>query len=86
MIQKIMIEMEPADDFQPLFSLSVNANLIAKGVTVSQAYYLVGEVLGRIGLPERAETATFDADSDAADGGAGESVSLPEMEAEGLEE
>jgi hypothetical protein len=81
MIQKIMIEMESADDFQPLFRLSVNANLIAKGVTASQAYYLVGEVLGRIGLPERAEAATFDADGDAE-----ESVSLPEMEAEGLEE
>jgi hypothetical protein len=37
-------------------------NIIATGVTVAQAYYLDGEVLGRIALPECAETVTFDAD------------------------
>jgi hypothetical protein len=52
MIRQIVIEAEPPGDAQSMFRLSIDANLIAKGVTVSQAYYLVGEVLGRIGLPE----------------------------------
>jgi hypothetical protein len=56
-----------------MFRLSIDANLIAKGVTVSQAYYLVGEVLGRIGLPEHAEEVTFNAN-----GGACESVRVAE--------
>jgi hypothetical protein len=75
MIRHIVIEAEPPDDAQSMFRLSINANLIAKGVTVAQAYYLVGEVLGRIGPPERAETVMFDGDG-------AESVRVPEAEAE----
>jgi hypothetical protein len=45
-----------------MFRLSIDANLIAKGVTMAQAYYLVGEVLGRLGLPEHAESVAFDTD------------------------
>jgi hypothetical protein len=44
------------------FVCSIDANLIAKGVTVAQAYYLVGEVLGQFLLPEHAESVAFDAD------------------------
>jgi hypothetical protein len=62
MIRQIVIEAEPADDSQPVFRLSINTNLIAKGVTMAQAYYLVGEVLGRLGLPEHAESVAFDTD------------------------
>ena len=62
MIRQIVNEAEPPDDAQSMFRLSINANLIAKGVTAAQAYYLVGEVLRRIGLPEHAETVMFDAD------------------------
>jgi hypothetical protein len=62
MIRQIVIEAEPADDSQPVFRLSINANLIAKGVTVAQAHYLVGEVLGRSAIPEHAEMLTFNAD------------------------
>jgi hypothetical protein len=69
MIRQIVIEAEPAGDSQPVFRLTINSNLIAKGVTAGQAYYLVGEVLGRIGLPEHTEAVTFDAD-----GGERESV------------
>ena len=29
---------------------------------MAQAYYLVGEVLGRLGLPEHAEPVAFDTD------------------------
>ena len=64
MIRQIVIEAELPDDAQSMFSLSINANLIAKGVTAAQAYYLVGEVLGGIGPPEDAETVTFEADGD----------------------
>ena len=49
MIRQIVNEAEPPDDAQSMFRLSINANLIAKGVTAAQAYYLVGEVLRRIG-------------------------------------
>ena len=77
MIRQIVAE--PPDDAQSMFRLSIDANLIAKGVTVSQAYYLVGEVLGRIGLPEHAETVMFDANG-------GESVRVPRAEAERREE
>ena len=49
MIRQIVNEAEPPDDAQAMFRLSINANLIAKGVTAAQAYYLVGEVLRRIG-------------------------------------
>ena len=73
MVQQIVIEAEPPGDAQSMFRLSIDANLIAKGVTMAQAYYLVGEVLGRIGLPEHAESVTFDAD-----GGARESVRVAE--------
>ena len=79
MIRQIVIEAEPPDDAQSMFRLSINANLIAKGVTAAQAYYLVGEVLGGIGLPEDAETVTFEADGDAS-----ESVRVPGAEAETL--
>jgi hypothetical protein len=61
MIQQIVIQAEPPGDAQSMFLLSIDANVIARGVTVSQAYYLVGEVLRRIGLPEQAEDETFDA-------------------------
>ena len=53
MVQQIMIEAEPGGA-QSTFSLSIDANLIARGVTVRQAYYLVGEVLGQFLLPEHA--------------------------------
>ena len=61
MIRQIVIEAEPPDDAQSMFRLTINANLIAKGVTAEQAYYLVGEILRRIGPPERAEMVMFDA-------------------------
>jgi len=67
MIRQIVIEAELPDDAQSMFRLSINANLIAKGVTAEQAYYLVGEILWRIGPPERAETVMFDADGDASE-------------------
>ena len=65
MVERIVIEAEPPGGDQSTFRLSIDANLIAKGVTVGQAYYLVGEVLERIGSPERAETVMSDADGDA---------------------
>jgi hypothetical protein len=79
MIRQIVIEAEPPDDAQSMFSLTINANLIAKGVTAAQAYYLVGEILQRIGPPERAETVIFDANG-------GESVRVSRVEAERREE
>jgi hypothetical protein len=79
MIRQIVIEAEPPGDAQSMFRLSIDANVIARGITVSQAYYLVGEVLGRIGPPEHAEDVTFDAN-----GGACESARVPEAEAETL--
>jgi hypothetical protein len=64
MVQRIVIEAEPPGGAQSMFfRLSIDANLIAKGVTMAQAYYLVGEVLGRLGLPEHAESVAFDTDS-----------------------
>ena len=62
MVQQIVIEAEPPGGAQSTFRLSIDATLIAKGVTVRQAYYLVGEVIGRLGLPEHAELLTFDTD------------------------
>jgi hypothetical protein len=62
MVQRIVIEAEPPGGAQSMFRLSIDANLIAKGVTMAQAYYLVGEVLGRLGLPEHAESVAFDTD------------------------
>jgi hypothetical protein len=79
MIRQIVIEAELPDDAQSAFRLSINANLIAKGVTAAQAYYLVGEVLRRIGSPERAEAVMFDADGDAS-----ESVRVTGTQAETL--
>ena len=67
MIRQIVIAAELPDDAQSMFRLSINANLIAKGVTAAQAYYLVGEVLTRIGPPKRAETVMFGADGDASE-------------------
>ena len=67
MIQQILIEAELPDDAQSMFRLSINANLIAKGVTTAQAHYLVGEVLRRIGSSRRAETVMFGADGDASE-------------------
>jgi hypothetical protein len=58
MIRQIVIEAEPPGDAQSMFRLSIDTNLIAKGLTVSQAYYLVGEVLERMELPEHAEEVT----------------------------
>ena len=60
MVQGIVIEAEPPGGAQSMFRLSIDANLIAKGVTMAQAYYLVGEVLGRLGLPEPVESVAFD--------------------------
>ena len=77
MIRQIVIEAEPPDDAQSMFRLSIDANLIAKGVTVAQAYYLVGEVLGGFVLPEHTETVTFEVDG-------GENVRVPGAEAETL--
>ena len=79
MIRQIVIEAEPPDDAQSMFRLTINANLIAKGVTAEQAYYLVGEILRRIGPPERAEMVMFDANG-------GESVRVSRAEAERREE
>jgi hypothetical protein len=62
MVQQIVIEAEPSGGAQSTFRLSIDATLIAKGVTVGGAYYLVGEVLGRLGLPEHAESVAFDTD------------------------
>jgi hypothetical protein len=76
MIRQIVIEAGQADDSQRVFCLSINDDVIARGVTVAQAYYLLGEVLRRIGFREHAETVTFHAD-----GGARESVLVPEAEA-----
>jgi hypothetical protein len=64
MIRQIVIQAEPHDDAKSMFRLSIDALLIAKGVTVGQACYLVSEILGRIGAAD-AETATFDADGGA---------------------
>jgi hypothetical protein len=62
MLRQIMIQAEPHDDAKSMFRLSIDAIVIAKGVTVGQACYLVSEILGRIGAAD-AETATLDADS-----------------------
>jgi hypothetical protein len=62
MVRQIVIESEPPGDTQPTFRLSIDANVIAKGVTVAQAYYLVGEVLGQFLPPRHAESVTFDSD------------------------
>jgi hypothetical protein len=67
MIRQIVIEAELPDDAQSMFRLSINTDRIAKGVTATQASYLVGEVLGGIGLPEDAETVAFEADGDASE-------------------
>ena len=72
MIWQIVIEAELPDDARSMFRLSIDANLVAKGVTAAQAHYLVGEVLQRLGFPEHAETVMFDADADAS-----ESVRVP---------
>jgi hypothetical protein len=69
MIRQVVIEAEPPDDAQSMFRLCVDGNLIARSVTAAQAYFLVGEVLGRSAIPEHAEMLTFDAD-----GGEGESM------------
>jgi hypothetical protein len=79
MIRQIVIEAELPDDAQSMFRLSINANLIAKGVTAAQAHYLVGEVLARIRSPNRAETVMSDADGDAS-----ESMRVSGTEAETL--
>ena len=79
MIRQIVIEAEPPADAQSMFRLSIDANVIARGVTVSQAYYLIGEVLGRIGLPEHREDVTFEAN-----GGACERAPVPDTEAKTL--
>ena len=45
-IRQIMIEAETADDPQSMFSVSVDAGLISRGITGEQAHLLVGEILG----------------------------------------
>jgi hypothetical protein len=62
MVQRIVIEAEHPGGAQSMFRLLIDANLIARGVTVAQAYYLVGEVLGEFLLPEHAESMAFDTD------------------------
>jgi hypothetical protein len=62
MLRQIMIQAEPHDDQQSMFRLSIDALVIAKGVTVGQACFLVSEILGRIGAPENADLGTFDGD------------------------
>jgi hypothetical protein len=62
MIRQIVIEAEPADDVRPVFRLSIDSSVIAKGVTAAQVYFLVGEVLGTNCLPEHAEEVTVEAD------------------------
>jgi hypothetical protein len=62
MLRQITIQAEPHDSAKSMFRLSIDAIVIAKGVTVGQACYLVGEILGRIGAAD-AEMATLDADS-----------------------
>jgi hypothetical protein len=54
MIRQITIQAEPHDDDK----------LIAKGVSVGQACYLVGEVLQRMGDPDGADLEAFDANDD----------------------
>ena len=80
MIRQIVIEAEPPDDARSMFRLSIDSSVIAKGVTAAQAYFLVGEVLGRSCLPEYAEEVTVEAD-----GGPG-AVSKAQAESETLEE
>jgi hypothetical protein len=55
MLRQIMIQAEPCEDAESMFRLSIDATLIAKGVTVGQACYLVSEILGRMGAQD-AET------------------------------
>jgi hypothetical protein len=92
MIQQIVIEAEPPGDAQSMFRLSIDANLIAKGVTAGQAYYLLGEVLRRIVFPGHAETVTSDADDGTSGAGAHygprklERVLVSKAEAETFEE
>jgi hypothetical protein len=62
MIRQIVIQAEPHDDLKSMFRLSIDAILVAEGVTVGQACYLVSEILGRIGAHD-AETTTVDAGS-----------------------
>jgi hypothetical protein len=59
MIQQILIEAEPHGDEKSAFRLSIDAVLVAKGVTVGQACYVVGEILQRIGVASDADTTTF---------------------------
>jgi hypothetical protein len=61
MIRQIIIEAEQPDDWESMFRLSIDAHVIAKGVTAAEAHYLVGEVLGGVGFPQHPETARFDA-------------------------
>jgi hypothetical protein len=59
MIRRIVIEVEsPNDSIRGVFRLSIDATLIAKGVTAAQAHLLVGEILGA--LPNESEMVTFD--------------------------
>jgi len=62
MIRQIVIQAEMDDDLESMFRLSIDAILVAKGVTVGQACYLVSEILGRMGAQEGA-TAMVDANS-----------------------
>jgi hypothetical protein len=64
MIRQIVIQAEMDDDLESMFRLSIDAILVAKGVTVGQACYLVSEILGRMGAHDGA-TAMVDANSGA---------------------
>ncbi len=64
MIRQILIEAEPQGD-EKSFRLSIDAVLVAKGVTVGQACYVVGEILQRIGVASEADTTKFDSFGDA---------------------
>ena len=52
MLRQIMIQAEAHDEHPSMFRLSIDALVIAKGVTVGQACFLVSEILGRIGRLE----------------------------------
>jgi hypothetical protein len=62
MVRQIVIEAESTDDPQSMFRLSIDASLIAKGLTGEQTHLLVGEILGA--QSNYAEMVTVNADGD----------------------
>jgi hypothetical protein len=51
---KIAFETETPNDSRTLFQVRIDERLIAEGLTAVQVHVLVGEVLERIALPQRA--------------------------------